>query len=111
MNNNKLNQEIQNFKEDKKKQLYELKQKELKQNISLMVIKEKRKIRQTERTGWLQDLKTKFYIWRGILIGIQVKINMELKNKIYQLENSKENLTCRMDQIADTISELEHKIG
>lgn len=51
MNNNKLNQEIQNFKEDKKKQLYELKQKELKQNISLMVIKEKRKIRQTERTG------------------------------------------------------------
>lgn len=51
MNNNKLNQKIQNFKEDKKKQLYELKQKELKQNISLMVIKEKRKIRQTERTG------------------------------------------------------------
>lgn len=50
MNNNKLNQEIQNFNEDKKKQLYELKQKELKQNISLMVIKEQRKIRQTERT-------------------------------------------------------------
>lgn len=111
MNNNKLNQEIQNFNEDKKKQLYELKQKELKQNISLMVIKEQRKIRQTERTRWLQDLKTKFYIYRGILIGIQVGINMVLKYKIYQLENSRENKTSRMDQIEDTISELEHKIG
>lgn len=56
-------------------------------------------------------MKTKFFIYRRILIGIQVGINMVLKYKIYQLKNSRENITSRMDQIEDTISELEHKIG
>lgn len=57
----------------------------------------------------IQYFKMEFYKEIETLKSTQAEMKLELKHPTIQLENSKENITCRMDQVENRIPGLKDK--